>query len=82
MDATNRLLAQREASREAGDLLARAVVQATGRATDTPLAAAAYAYMKREACVEATFFATMSAKERLVVGLIRFLRNGFLVRHP
>ena len=71
----SRLLKQREASREAGDLLARAAVQVLKTAPNAALAASTFAYMKKEAVVDAKFFAEMSAKERFVVALIAFLRR-------
>jgi len=70
----SRLLREREASREAGDLLARAAVEALKVSPSAALAAATFAYMKKEACVDSKFFAQMSAKERMVVALIAFLR--------
>ena len=57
-----RLLHERDASREAGDLLCKAVV-----------AAAAFRYMEAEACVDAKFYAAMHLKMRLVRDLFTFL---------
>ena len=70
----SRLLRKREASRDAGDILARAAVQALKVNPSAALAAATFTYMKKDACVEAKFFAEMSAKERMLIALIRFLR--------
>ena len=71
----SQLLKEREAAQEAGDLLARAAVETLKVTPCAALAAATFAYMKKEACVDAKFFAEMSAKERMVVALIGFLRG-------
>jgi hypothetical protein len=66
----NRLLHERDASREAGDLLAKAVVASN---PSPELAAAVFRYMEAEACVDAKFYALMHLKMRLVRDLFTFL---------
>ena len=65
-----RLLHERDASREAGDLLCKAVVASN---PGTELAAAAFRYMEAEACVDAKFYAAMHLKMRFVRDLFIFL---------
>jgi len=65
-----RLLHERDASRDAGDLLAKAVVASN---PGTELAAAAFRYMEAEACVDAKFYALMHLKMRLIRDLFIFL---------
>ena len=75
----SRLRRQRDASRDAGDLLAKAVVASN---PGTELAAAAFRYMEAEACVDAKFYALMHLKMRLVRDLFIFLARRADISTP
>jgi len=61
-------------SREAGDLLAKAIVASN---PDPVLAAAVFCYMEKEACVDAKFYAAMHLKLRLIQDLFTFFARRY-----
>ena len=65
----DRCFRQLTESREAGDLLARAVIQSN---PGPVLAAAVFCYMEKEACLDAKFYAAMHLKLRLIKDLFTF----------
>ena len=66
-------LHERDASREAGDLLARAVLETTKTGDTRLLSLALYKYMLKEALIDRRLFQDMHTKERFLVALFRYL---------
>ena len=70
---STRYLHERDASREEGDLLARAALQAIKTGDTRLLSGALYEYMLEEALIDRNFFLDMQTKERFLVALFRYL---------